>query len=97
MGVDQRNHLFAPGLSSGWVTGTPWSLCSDGAVSPHITIGLSPVVVVAAACPALRQRCLASHLPRSKNMDRFRVGLVFKAHRLLYHSILGSTVIKKKV
>ena len=42
MGVDQRNHLFAPGLSSGWVAGTPSSLCSDGAVSPHITTGLSP-------------------------------------------------------
>ena len=27
---------------------------------------------------------------------RFRRGLVFKAHRLLYHSTLGSRVIKKK-
>ena len=27
---------------------------------------------------------------------RFRGGLVFKAHRLLYHSTLGSRVIKKK-
>ena len=30
-------------------------------------------------------------------MQRFRGGLVFKAHRLLYHSTLGSRVIKKKV
>jgi hypothetical protein len=26
----------------------------------------------------------------------FRVGLIFKAHRPVYHSILGSSVIKKK-
>ena len=31
-----------------------------------------------------------------RNMDRLRGGLVSKAHRLLYHSILGSRVIKKK-
>jgi len=31
-----------------------------------------------------------------RNVKRFRGGLVFKAHRLLYHSILGSRVIKKK-
>ena len=29
-------------------------------------------------------------------MKRFRGGLVFKAHRLLYHSTLGLSVIKKK-
>ena len=29
-------------------------------------------------------------------MKRFRGGLVFKAHRLLYHSALGLRVIKKK-
>jgi len=29
-----------------------------------------------------------------KNMQRFRGGLVFKAHRLLYHSCLGLRVIK---
>ena len=29
-------------------------------------------------------------------MKRFREGLVFKAHRLLYHSTLGLRVIKKK-
>jgi len=29
-------------------------------------------------------------------VKRFRGGLVFKAHRLLYHSTLGSRVIKKK-
>ena len=29
-------------------------------------------------------------------MRRFRGGLVVKAHRLVYHSTLGSRVIKKK-
>ena len=29
-------------------------------------------------------------------MKRFQGGLVFKAHRPLYHSVLGSRVIKKK-
>ena len=29
-------------------------------------------------------------------MKRFRGGLVFEAHRLLYHSTLGSKVIQKK-
>jgi len=31
-----------------------------------------------------------------QNVKRFRGGLVFKAHRLLYHSTLGLRVIKKK-
>jgi len=31
-----------------------------------------------------------------RNVKRFRGGLVLKAHRLLYHSTLGSRVIKKK-
>jgi len=29
-------------------------------------------------------------------VERFRGGLVFKAHRFMYHSTLGSRVIKKK-
>ena len=31
-----------------------------------------------------------------RNVQRFRGGLVFKAHRLLYHSTLGLRAIKKK-
>jgi len=31
-----------------------------------------------------------------RNVQRFRGGLVFKAHRLLYHSTLGLRVIKKR-
>ena len=34
--------------------------------------------------------------PLGRNMKRFRGGLVFKALRLVYHSTLGSRVIKKK-
>ena len=30
-------------------------------------------------------------------MKRFRGGIVFKAHRIVYHSTLGSRVIKKKM
>jgi len=33
---------------------------------------------------------------RVSNVQRFRGGLVFKAHRLVYHSTLGLRVIKKK-
>ena len=32
----------------------------------------------------------------TRNVKWFRRGLVFKAHRLLYHSTLGLRVIKKK-
>ena len=35
-------------------------------------------------------------IDRKQHVERFRGGLVFKAHRLLYHSFLGSGVIKKK-
>jgi len=35
-------------------------------------------------------------LPHSFTPDMFRGGLVFKAHRLVYHSTLGLIVIKKK-
>ena len=32
----------------------------------------------------------------SRNVERFQRGLVFKSHRLLYHSTLGLRVIKMK-
>ena len=52
-----------------------------------------------------RRRVELLHLPQfsiseqllSRNVKRFRGGLVFKAHRLVYHSTLGLIVIKKKV
>jgi len=49
----------------------------------------------------LRRECLRSgvsrhHGAKHRNEKRFGGGLVFKAHRWLYHSTLGSRVIKKK-
>ena len=41
------------------------------------------------------QFSIQEQLP-SRHVERFRGGLVFKAHRLLYHSTLGSRVIKKR-
>jgi len=35
-------------------------------------------------------------LPEARNLTWFRGGLLFKAHRLLYHSTLGLRVMKKK-
>ena len=40
-------------------------------------------------------RSAAARLLRS-NLKRFRGGLVFKIHRLVYHSTLGSRVIQKR-
>jgi len=39
---------------------------------------------------------ISQHNTWYRNVQRFRGGLVFKAHRLLYHSTLGLRVIKKK-
>ena len=43
-----------------------------------------------------RVRCVPIGRLLSRNVKRFRGGLVCKAHRLLYHSTLGLRVIKKK-
>jgi len=40
-------------------------------------------------------KCAQTELLR-RNVKRFRGGVVSKAHRLLYHSTLGLSVIKKK-
>ena len=58
------------------------------------SIGLSALVV-----NHLRHYQLANLLMPVRgvwNVQWFRGGLVFKAHRLLYHSTLGLRVIKKK-
>ena len=44
----------------------------------------------------LFQRDIRRHRIGRRNVQRFRGGLVFEAHRLLYHSILGLRVINKK-
>jgi len=44
-----------------------------------------------------RRGCSRGHpINYHRNVQRFRGGLVFKAHRLLYHSTLGLRAIKKK-
>jgi len=51
-----------------------------------------------AECPACAQLSPARYSSqfKNRNVKRFRGGLVSKAHRLLYHSTLGSRGIKKK-
>jgi len=44
----------------------------------------------------VRQRLAVYHKLPARTVKRFRGGLVFKVHRWLYHSTLGSRVIKKK-
>ena len=39
---------------------------------------------------------MAIQAPLHRNVQRFRGGLVLKAHRLLYHSTLGLRVVTKK-
>jgi len=41
--------------------------------------------------------CMCSQFKLHKNVQRFRGGLVFKAHRLVYHSTLDLRVIEKKI
>ena len=45
---------------------------------------------------ANEQQSLLSEQLLRRNVKRFREGLAFKAHRLLFHSTLGCRVIKKK-
>ena len=49
-----------------------------------------------AAHPSLSVQFAVQEQLLYRNVQRFRGGLVFKAHRLLYRSILGLRVIKKK-
>ena len=71
------------------------NLASTGVYVPyrHVCQPLERVVDV----PAFRAVQLSiSEQLLSRNVERFRGGLVFKAHRLSYHSTLGSRVTKKK-
>jgi len=53
------------------------------------------ITVVMTNFPETKLSLVTSHEVKG-NMQRFRGGLVFKAHRLVYHSTLGVRVIKKK-
>jgi hypothetical protein len=46
--------------------------------------------------PASKPLHVSDLTRRKDESERFRGGLVFKAHRLLYHSTLDSRVIKRK-
>ena len=68
----------------------------------HSTLGLR-VIKKKKKCrpPSIAQQitpdeCLPEDQLVSRNVERFRGGLVFMAHRLLYHSTLGLRVTKKK-
>ena len=52
--------------------------------------------VLSRAAVPLYTGCLTWEKLLSRNVERFQGGLVFKAHRLVYHSTLGSRVVKKK-
>ena len=65
----------------------PHPLQSSGDTTPCRMTGVR--VVPSALMPATNQLL-------HSNVQRFRGGLVFKAHRLLYHSTLGLRVVKKK-
>jgi len=77
------------------------TLCTRAKSMP--TLSLSLALSLALSQPLLHQR-RRGHVPPPFNLrhllhinvQRFRGGLVFKAHRLFYHSTLGLRAIKKK-
>jgi len=69
----------------GWGSGVQtWRMCPS---RPPIESKLTDLV---SAQSSIQEQIL------SRNVKRFRGGLVFKAHRLLYHSTLGWRVIERK-
>ena len=62
----------------------------------------TPVTLSAPSPEALPARSISSasrthgYALRRRNVQRFRGGLVFEAHRLVYHSTLGVRAIEKK-
>ena len=71
-----------------WVT----HLATGMAHTHYMSVGtvLRPVGCANATNKAIWRQLL------SRNVERFRGGLVVKAHRVLYHSTLGSSVINNK-
>ena len=70
-------------------------------VSPLFPRCLPAVSSLSPGCLSLSPGCLVAVSPLPEqllytNVKRFRGGLVFKAHRLLYHSTLGLRVIRKR-
>ena len=73
----------------------------DRVTSTNLTIQhvkyvlFSPRVALLTTRMPLKEALLVEQLLR-RNVNRFRGGLVLKAHRLVYHSTLGLRVIKKE-
>jgi len=68
-----------------------WVCCTNKSPSPN---RLATKLEGMASISLTRQIGYSSKT--KKNVQRFQGGLVFKAHRLLYHSTQGLSVIKKK-
>ena len=71
-----------------WTGLAPWEFefPFPGSLTSTFLVHASPLLSIALDCSGLLRR----------NVKRFRGGLVFKAHRLVYHSTLGLPVIKKR-
>ena len=71
---------------------------NSGCFVPHLEAG--PYLRLIDSCITQRKAQgparTCDESKEEENHSRVRGGLVFKAHRLLYHSTLGSRVIKKK-
>ena len=64
----------------------------------HLALPTQSRHSVGCCCMRYRQAIRTSGIRSiSRNVERFRGGLVCKAHELLYRSTLGSRVIKKKI
>ena len=85
---------IASGLPPGWRGAEEASRVSPG---KHVRVSFR--VLCPGGNPGANLKSI-SHLVLAPPLlllpPRFRGGLVFKAHRLVYHSTLGSRVIKKK-
>ena len=62
----------------------------------HSTLGLRVISFDLDGDGIVSREDWTASIKVTPNVERFRGGLVFKAHRLLYHSPLGLIVIKKK-
>ena len=87
-GVDLR---FSPGLPPGWRGFT----FEKRLESRRSSMPLPPAWRLCDSISCGQEFSIEEQLLR-RNVNRFRGGLVFKAHRLVYYSTLGLRVIKEK-
>ena len=72
-----------------------WTRTSRLSIKNFLSAGSPGATPLESACDAIDRLKHHSQVPLP-NVQRFRGGLVFEADRLLYHSTLGSRVIKKR-